>query len=174
MPVRVQGLEVLAIIDPLAAACTHGQLASCRGGRGVGKHSQEVCSGAGPGCPAHPTCTYTCTNPHTSHTAVQRPGRAVTVPNRRRKGAGLSLAEILTRLPNLSGPVSLRISLGGGSGPPSHYSTGSGKVNGEKGSSGFRDKAVGDIPITASFPPSPAQEEVLRGPFKGRHWTGLD
>lgn len=41
VPVSIQGLEVLAIIDPLAAARTHGQLASCRGGKGVRNHTQE-------------------------------------------------------------------------------------------------------------------------------------
>lgn len=30
VPVSTQGLEVLAVIDPLAAARTHGQLTSCK------------------------------------------------------------------------------------------------------------------------------------------------
>lgn len=52
VPVSIQGLEVLAIVDPLAAACTHGQLASCRGGKGVRNHSQEAQFAAGLHWPA--------------------------------------------------------------------------------------------------------------------------
>lgn len=50
VPVSIQGLEVLAIIDPLAAARTHGQLASA-GGKGVRNHTQEGNVGCRPGLP---------------------------------------------------------------------------------------------------------------------------
>lgn len=84
VPVSVQGLEVLAIIDPLAATCTHRQLASCRGGK-----PGSILRGVS-WCMANLLC-----RPQASaqifvrtHTHTQHPRWAATLPSRR-KAVGL-------------------------------------------------------------------------------------
>lgn len=93
VPVSIQGLEVLAVIDPLAAARTHGQLASCRRGKGV-REILRRCSRA-----QAQTALLTSGEP------AQIPGHSTQAKQslcqvRRQRMSGLSLAE----LPSLSGP----------------------------------------------------------------------
>lgn len=91
MPVSIQGLEVLAIIDPLAAARTHGQLTSCK----VDRESGTILRRPSLPCPSHvdlPIPVHTQAAPR--HCAEQKD-----------KGCrSESLAETLAKLLGLSGP----------------------------------------------------------------------
>lgn len=73
VPISIQGLEVLAIIDPLAAACTHRQLTSCRGEIESGAFLRgAVWCRSNLHCPPHVAQMPTCPAPWLSSHCAQK------------------------------------------------------------------------------------------------------